>query len=156
MLKSAWYATTSLNSACQHYPEIAQSYTLAALIRLSTTTHNLFMFNRSEISSNTSEKLSLLADNTSTHLSYTRLIQGPRYTVTRSTVACEQALPRSLVCRPAWTRFSRQKKTWFGSKLVTSIFALVQESWALDPCFRGQKLRKANNIFFCSINLHCC
>ena len=97
----SWYTTTSLNSACQHYPEIAQSYTLAALIRLSTTTHNLLTFNRSEISSNNSEKLSLLADNTSTHLSYTRLIQVPRYTATRTTVACEHALSRSLVCRPA-------------------------------------------------------
>ena len=47
------------------YPEIAQSCTLAALIRLSTNTHNIFTFNRSEISSNNSEKLSLLADNTS-------------------------------------------------------------------------------------------
>ena len=47
---------------CQHHAEITQSHTFAALIRLSTTTHNLLTFNTSEISSNNSEKLSLLAD----------------------------------------------------------------------------------------------
>ena len=44
------------------YEEITQSHTFAALIRLSTTTHNLLTFNISEISSNNSEKLSLLMD----------------------------------------------------------------------------------------------
>ena len=40
-----------------------QSHTFAALIRLSTTMHDLLTFNTSEISSNNSEKLSLvLAD----------------------------------------------------------------------------------------------
>ena len=50
---------------CQHHTEITQSHTFAALIRLSTTTHNLLTFNTSEISSNNSynaEKLSLLAN----------------------------------------------------------------------------------------------
>ena len=47
---------------CQHHAEITQSHTFAALIRLSTTTHNLLTFNISEISSNNSEKLSLLAN----------------------------------------------------------------------------------------------
>ena len=47
---------------CQHHAEITQSHTFAALIRLSTTTHNLLTFNTSEISSNNSEKLSLLAN----------------------------------------------------------------------------------------------
>ena len=53
---------TCLSSACQHHAEITQSHTIAALIRLSTTTHNILTFNTSEISSNNSEKLSLLAD----------------------------------------------------------------------------------------------
>ena len=46
----------------QHHAEITQSHTFAALIRLSTTTPNLLTFNISEISSNNSEKLSLLAN----------------------------------------------------------------------------------------------
>ena len=54
------------------------SNTFAALIRLSTTTHNLHTFKISEISSNNSEKLSLLPD------TYTRLIQVPGCRVTRS------------------------------------------------------------------------
>ena len=62
----------------------SQSHTFAALIRLSTTTHNLLTFNRSEISSNNSEKLSLLQINTSGLFSYTRLIQVPGCRVTRS------------------------------------------------------------------------
>ena len=48
--------------ACQHHVEITQSHTFAALLRLSTTTHNLLTFNIGEISSNNSEKLSLLPD----------------------------------------------------------------------------------------------
>ena len=47
---------------CQHHAEITQSHTFAALLRLSTTTHNLFTFNTSEISSHNSQKLRLLAD----------------------------------------------------------------------------------------------
>ena len=39
-----------------------RSHTFSALIRLSTTTHNLLTFNISEISSNNSEKLRLLTD----------------------------------------------------------------------------------------------
>ena len=54
------------------------SHTFAALIRLSTTTHNIHTFNVSEISSNNSEKLNLLPD------TYTRLIQVPGCRVTRS------------------------------------------------------------------------
>ena len=50
------HATTYLSSACQHHAEITQSHTYAALIQPSTK------FNTSEISSNNSEKLSLLAD----------------------------------------------------------------------------------------------
>ena len=46
-----------------HIPvNITQSHTFAALIRLSTTTHNLLTFNISKISPNNSEKLSLLPD----------------------------------------------------------------------------------------------
>ena len=47
---------------CQHHAEITQSHTFAALIRLSTTTHNLLTLNISEIPSNNSEKLSLLVN----------------------------------------------------------------------------------------------
>ena len=48
---------------CQHHVEShTQSHTFAALIRLSTTTHNLPTFSISEISSNNSEKHSLLAN----------------------------------------------------------------------------------------------
>ena len=47
---------------CQHHAEITQSHTFAALIRLSTTTHNLLTFNISEILSNNLEKLGLLAN----------------------------------------------------------------------------------------------
>ena len=39
-----------------------KSHTFAALLRLSTTTHNLLTFNTSDISSNNSEKLSPLPD----------------------------------------------------------------------------------------------
>ena len=51
-----------LSSARQDHAEITQSHTFAALIRLSTTTHYLLTFKTSEISSNNSEKLSLLAN----------------------------------------------------------------------------------------------
>ena len=54
--------TTYLTSAFEHHAKTTQSHTFAALIRLSTTTHNLLTFNTSEISSNNSEKLSLLAE----------------------------------------------------------------------------------------------
>ena len=50
------HATTYLSSACQHHAEITQSHTYTALIQPSTK------FNTSEISSNNSKKLSLLAD----------------------------------------------------------------------------------------------
>ena len=46
----------------QHHAEITQSLTFAALIRLSTTTHNLLTFSLSVISSKNSEKLSPLAN----------------------------------------------------------------------------------------------
>ena len=46
-------------SVCQHHPEITQLFTSLALKTLSTTTHNIFTFTASEISSNNSEKLSL-------------------------------------------------------------------------------------------------
>ena len=55
-------SSTTRSHTCQHHAEITQSHTLAALIRLFTTTHNLLTFNISEISSNNSEKLSLLPD----------------------------------------------------------------------------------------------
>ena len=55
-------SSTTRSHTCQHYAEITQSHTFAALIRLSTTTHNLLTFNISEISSNNSGKLILLAN----------------------------------------------------------------------------------------------
>ena len=62
-------SSTTRSHTCQRHGEITQSHTFAALIRLSTTTHNPLTFNTSEISSNNSEKLSLFT--------YTRLIQVP-------------------------------------------------------------------------------
>ena len=50
---------------------ITQSHTFAALIRLSTTTHNLLTFNTTQISSDNSEKLSLLAADRYTPLVFT-------------------------------------------------------------------------------------
>ena len=44
--------SSELYGTCQHHAEITQSHTFAALVRLSTTTHNLLTFNISEISSN--------------------------------------------------------------------------------------------------------
>ena len=55
-------SSTTRSHTCQHHAEITQSHTFAAPIRLSTTTDNLLTFNISEISSNNSEKLSLLAN----------------------------------------------------------------------------------------------
>ena len=79
------HATTYLSSACQHHAEITQSRTFAALIRLSTTTHNLLMFNTSEISSNiiNIKNSAYWQIDTSWLLSYTRFIQVPGRTVTR-------------------------------------------------------------------------
>ena len=75
-------SSTTRSHNFQHFAEITQSRTFAALIRLSTTTHNLLTFNISEMSSNISEKLNLLANK---HLwTYTRLILVPRCRVTRS------------------------------------------------------------------------
>ena len=93
-----------------------QSHTFAALIRLSTTTHNLLTFNISEISSNNSEKLSLLANK---HL-WTFLLHS-----SYSSSGCR-------VTRSAGTTlalFSHQKKTessksWPGSKFTCN-FALT-------------------------------
>ena len=55
MVQQLNHATTYLSSACRHHAEITQSHTFAALIRLSTTTHNHLTFNTSKISSNNSE-----------------------------------------------------------------------------------------------------
>ena len=55
------HSTTYLSCACQHHAELTQSHTFAALMRLSTTTHNLLTFNTREISSNNSAKRSLFA-----------------------------------------------------------------------------------------------
>ena len=69
---------------CQHHAEITQSHTFPALIRLSTTTHNLLTFSIGEISSNYAEKLSLCWQiNTSGLFSHTRLMQVPGCKVTR-------------------------------------------------------------------------
>ena len=69
--------------ACQHHAEITQSHPFAPPIRLSKTTHNLLTINASEISSNNSEKLSLLADKHHwTFLLYSSY-SSPGWTVTR-------------------------------------------------------------------------
>ena len=60
------HATKYLSSACQHHAGITQSHTYVALIQPSTK------FNKSEISLNNSEKLSLLQLNTSRLFCYTR------------------------------------------------------------------------------------
>ena len=140
----AWYTTTSLNSACQHYPEIAQSYTLAALMRLSTTTHNRLTEAKYH---QITRKNSAFWQITPLHIYLITLVLF-RYTATRSTVACEHALSRSLVCRPAQTQFSRQKKSYFGSKFVTCIFALVQEIWAQILVSEAKNLEKQIISFF--------
>ena len=61
-----------------------KSHTFAALIRLSTITHNLLTFIISEISSNNSENSAYCQINTSGLFSYSRLIQVPGCRVTRS------------------------------------------------------------------------
>ena len=53
-------SSTTRSHTCQHHAEITQSHNFAALIRISTTTHNLLTLNISEISSNSSGKLGLL------------------------------------------------------------------------------------------------
>ena len=69
---------------CQRHTEITQLHTLAALIKLSKTAYNLLTFNISEILSNNSEKLTLLAyKHLWTFLSHTRLMQVPGCGVTR-------------------------------------------------------------------------
>ena len=82
-------SSTTRSHTCQHHAEIAQSHTFAALIRLSTTTHNLLTFNTSEISSNNSEKLSLLADK---HL-WTFLLQ---HKMLQNVNSCGEVLTPSL------------------------------------------------------------
>ena len=59
MLSADYFGETALKQDITYLStpcEITQSYTFAALIRLSTTTHNLLTFNISEISSYNSEK----------------------------------------------------------------------------------------------------
>ena len=58
-------SSTTLSHTCQHHAEITQSHFFAALIRLTTTTHNLRTFNISEISSNNSENSAYWQINTS-------------------------------------------------------------------------------------------
>ena len=76
---------TCLSSVCQHHAEITQSHTIAALIRLSTTTHNILTFNTSEISLKITRKNSAYCQiNAPWLFSYTRLIQVRGCRVTRS------------------------------------------------------------------------
>ena len=98
---------------CQHHTEITQSHTFAALIRLSTTTHNLLTFNISEISSENSTYWQV---NASGLFSYTRLIQVPGCRVTRS------ADHLSLVFTPEKNLVG--VKSWPGSKFTCN-FALT-------------------------------
>ena len=84
------HVTTYLSSACQHRAEITQSHTCTALIRPSTK------FNTSEISSNNSEKLSLLTDKHLLTFSYT-------------CHSSSSQIRSHTVCIPAQTLFSHQK-----------------------------------------------
>ena len=63
MAGTEYFGKTALQPR-DHIPvnTMRKSHTFAAMIRLSTTTHNLLTFNNTEISSNNSEKLSLLRD----------------------------------------------------------------------------------------------
>ena len=90
----------------------SHNHTFAALIRLSTTTHNLLTFNISEISSNNSENSTYWQVSTSGLFSYTRLIQVPGCRITRST-GTTLAL------------FSHQKKTPGPGTKFTYNFALT-------------------------------
>ena len=103
-----------------------QSHTFAALVRLSTITHNLLTFNISEISTNISEKLSPLANK---HLwTYTRLILVPGCRVARSAAT-------------TFALFSHQKKTKScpGSKFTCN-FALSSNTKPTIKRFkRGSK-----------------
>ena len=86
MLGTYFFGETALNKTshtCQHHGETTQSHTFAALIRLSTTTRNLHTFNISEISSNNSGKLSLLANKHLWTFLSPRLMQVPRCRVLR-------------------------------------------------------------------------
>ena len=146
MLGTEYFSTTA--QPRDHIPEFCQStpcgnHTIThfrALIRLSTTAHNLFTFNRSKISSNNSQKLMLSSDK---HL-YTFILH---MSYSSSRMLSHTSADQHRLC------FHTRKKSWPGSKF-TCIFALVQEIWLLETCFRGQRLsghpRKANNIVpFC-------
>ena len=65
----------SLRNTCPHQVEITQSHTLAALIRLSTTTHDLLMFSISKISNNSgkTQAIGIYSVDTSGLFFYTRL-----------------------------------------------------------------------------------
>ena len=146
MLGTEYFSTTA--QPRDHIPEFCQStpcgnHTIThfrALIRLSTTAHNLFTFNRSKISSNNSQKLMLSSDK---HL-YTFILHVLfKFPDVRSH---GRQTSIDLV-------FTPEKKSWPASKF-TCIFALVQEIWPLETCFRGKRLsghpRKVNNIVpFC-------
>ena len=104
-------SSTTQSHTCQQHAEITQSHTFAALIRLSTTTHNLLTFNISEISSNNSENSTCWQVSTYGLFSYTLLIQVPGFRVTRS-AGTTLAL------------FSHQKKTpWPGQSSPTILLS---------------------------------
>ena len=128
---------TCLSSACQHHAEITKSHTIAALIRLSTTTHNILRFNTSEISLNNSEKLSLLPDK---HLDFSFTVVLFKFADVES-----HGLQTSIL--PVFT--PEKIKSWPVSKFACN-FALTWFIWLLKACSRGQRLsghlRKTNNI----------
>ena len=69
---------------CQHHAEITQSrHTFAALIRLSTTTHNLLTFKQAKYHRITLKNSVCWQINSSGHFSHIRLMQVPGCTVTR-------------------------------------------------------------------------
>ena len=99
---------------CQHHAEITQSHTFVALIRLSTTTHNLPTFNVGEISSNNSERRSVLANKQLwTFLSHSPYASSRMYS---------HALSGKHI-KPVFTR--NKGKSWPGSN-VSCKFALTK------------------------------
>ena len=88
LAKQPNHTTTYLSSAFQHHAEITQSHTFVALIRLSTTTHNLLTFNTAKYHQRTQKNSAYRQINTSGLFSYTHLIHVPGCTVTRLADQC--------------------------------------------------------------------
>ena len=115
MAGTEYFGETALQPR-DHIPvnTMRKSHTFASMIRLSTTTHNLLTFKNTEISSNNSEKLSLLRDK---HL-WTFLLHSPYSGQFTDVESHGRRITLAL--------FSDQNKTtsWPGSKFTCN-FALT-------------------------------